>query len=198
MTALDPSLAASDRSLLRRLHSGERAAFDVLYERYAEKLLTLARVNIGADLSCRLDPEDILQSVFRTFFRRANRGEYDLPDDEGLWKLLLAIGLNKIRAKGALHRAGLRDARKTIHGEAADEFLRVLPAADEAGLHELRLAIREALDELPASQRVILEHRMSGEPVDVIAARTGRSKRTVERAIQDFCRLVREMIGTGG
>ncbi|MEO2088177.1 MAG: ECF-type sigma factor [Gemmataceae bacterium] len=193
-----PGQEPSDHTLLKRVERGEPDAPELIYHRYAEKLLTLARVHTGTDLSARFDPEDILQSVFRTFFRRAGRGDYDLPDDDSLWNLLLVIGLNKLRAKGAYHRAGVRDVRRTKSGAAADEAVRETAAADEIALAELRLALEEVLAGLPASQRVILEGRMAGESVDAIAARTGRSKRTVERGIQEFCRVVRDLIESGG
>lgn len=193
-----PGQEPSDHTLLKRVERGEPDAPELIYHRYAEKLLTLARVHTGTDLSARFDPEDILQSVFRTFFRRAGRGDYDLPDNDSLWNLLLVIGLNKLRAKGAYHRAGVRDVRRTKSGVAADEAVRETAAADEMALAELRIALEEVLAGLPDSQRVILEGRMAGESVDAIAARTGRSKRTVERGIQEFCRVVRDLIESGG
>jgi hypothetical protein len=34
-----------------------------------------------------VDAVDLVQSIFRTFFRRVRRGCYDVPDGEELWKL---------------------------------------------------------------------------------------------------------------
>ena len=65
-----------------------------------------------------VDAEEIVQSVFRTFFRRAAHGHYSVPDGEEMWKLLLVIALNKVRAAGAYHRAAKRDMRQTVGGEA--------------------------------------------------------------------------------
>jgi RNA polymerase sigma-70 factor (ECF subfamily) len=188
----------TDGSLLRRFRAGQPDAATELYERYAHKLRALAAAHLGKDLGPRLDAEDVLQSVFRTFFRRAERGEYDLPDGNNLWKLLFVIGLNKIRSKGAHHRAEMRDVRATTGGSAAESALTGLSAADETALTELRLTIEEILGTLPASQRAIIELRMDGDKVEEIAAKTGRSKRTVERAIHEFCGVLKEILGSTG
>jgi RNA polymerase sigma-70 factor (ECF subfamily) len=98
-----PDETASDHSLLRRLRRGQGDAFTLLYLRYAERLRALAAAQSSPRLAARVDPEDIVQSVFRTFFRRAAQGQYDVPEGEEIWKLLLVIALNKIRALGAYH-----------------------------------------------------------------------------------------------
>jgi RNA polymerase sigma-70 factor (ECF subfamily) len=101
----------SDRSLLRRLRAGSENAATEIYLRYATRLHALARSRLGEDLAPRVDAEDIVQSVFRTFFRRVSKGDYDVPDGEELWKLFLLMGLNKIRTVGTFHRAAKRDVR---------------------------------------------------------------------------------------
>jgi RNA polymerase sigma factor (sigma-70 family) len=181
---------ATDRTLLRRVREGESEAATLLYDRYARRLLALAAARTGRDLSARLDPEDVLQSVFRTFFRRAARGEYDLPDGANLWGLLAVIAVNKVRAKGAYHRAASRNVGATT----GKELLRDVTEDDETALADLQLTIDEILGGLPETQRAIIRHRIAGEPVADIAQKTGRSKRSVERAIQDFCRTLRGML----
>jgi RNA polymerase sigma-70 factor (ECF subfamily) len=187
----------TDGSLLRRFRAGQPDAATQLYDRYASKILALAKSNLGKDLRPRLDAEDVLQSVFRTFFRRAGQGEYDLPDGNNLWKLLFVIGLNKIRSKGAHHRADRRDVRTTTTGDAAESALTGLCTTDETALTELKLTIEEILGTFPASQRAIIELRMDGNKVNEIAEKTGRSKRTVERAIHDFCGALKDILEQG-
>src|SRR5258708_6129020 len=114
------SREVSDRSLVRRFQGGQSDASTQLYLRYAERLHALAASQSSADLARRVEPEEIVQSVFRTFFRRAAQGHYTIPDGEELWKLLLVIALNKVRAAGAHHRAAKRDVRLTAGGAAFD------------------------------------------------------------------------------
>lgn len=54
-------------------------------------------------LSARVGPDDIVRSLFRTFFRRVNTDPYDVPRGEDLWKLFLVIALNEIRNAAAHH-----------------------------------------------------------------------------------------------
>ena len=104
----------SDHSLLRRLRNGQADAATQRYVRYVHRLHSLAR-HLLSRLASRVDADDIVQSVFPSFFRGVNQGFYDVPAGEELWKLLLVIALNKIRAQGTFHRAAKRDVRRR-HG----------------------------------------------------------------------------------
>src|SRR5437588_12669938 len=103
--------APSDHSLLARLRGGQKDAAMELYLRYAQRLRALVRARCSSQLARRLEPDDIVQSVFRRFFRRVLQGDYDVPPGEELWGLLLVIALNKIRTEETFHRAGKRDIR---------------------------------------------------------------------------------------
>ena len=188
---------STDRSLLRRLQHGESDASTQLYLRYVERLLALAESQSSTGLSLRAEPEDIVQSVFRTFFRRAGLGHYSVPDGEEIWKLLLVIALNKVRATGAFHRAAKRDIRKTAQGEAFEHAIDSKSGRDESALALLKMVIEELLHDLPESHRRIIELRIEGHEVNDIAAETKRSKRTVERVLQEFRQSLGASIGEG-
>jgi RNA polymerase sigma-70 factor (ECF subfamily) len=181
-----PDETPSDHSLLRRFRRGQDDGPTLLYLRYAERLRSLAAAQSAPDLAARVDPEDIVQSVFRTFFRRAAEGQYDVPEGEEIWKLLLVIALNKIRTVGAFHHAARRDVRQTAGGEAYDRVVDSKSGQDEGALAILRLVIDEVLDALPPSHRPIVERRIEGHDVAEIAQQVQRSKRTVERVLQEF------------
>ena len=70
-------------------------------------------------LASRVDPEDIVQSVFRSFFQRAITDAYSVPAGQDLWKLLLTIALNKVRSQGVYHRAAKRDVLRSPLRRAA-------------------------------------------------------------------------------
>lgn len=180
----ESKLPGSDVVLLDRFRSGDEDAALKLYYRYADRLMRLASKNTPAELAPRFDPEDIVQSVFRTFFRRASEGQYEAPDGDELWKLLLVMALNKVRAKGAFHRSEKRDIRKT----------QGLPESQEqADLHSsqeaksiLYMSVEEMIHKQPASHQAIIRLRIDGLEVQSIAERENRSKRTVERILQSF------------
>ena len=174
----------SDHTLLRQVRHGDQEAARLLYQRYAERLRALARSRSSPDLAGRVDDDDIVQSVFGSFFRRVTDGSYDVPAGEELWNLFLAMTLNKVRAKGAHHRAAKRDVRQTSGGDEIDRSPGVL-ATDEQALAVLRMAIDEALDRLPVQHAQALRLRMEHHEVGEIAAALGRSKRSVERILQE-------------
>jgi RNA polymerase sigma-70 factor (ECF subfamily) len=186
---------ASDRSLLRRFQRGQADASTELYLRYAERLLALAAAQSSTDLARRVDPEDIVQSVFRTFFRRASLGHYSVPDGEEIWKLLLVIALNKVRATGAFHRAAKRDVRRTAGSEALDRAVESQPGHDEDALNFLRMVVEDLLEGLPAVHRRMIELRIEGHELNEIAAAVQRSKRSVERVLQEFRQRLDALIG---
>lgn len=185
---------ATDQSLLDRFRGGVDHAATLLYFRYADHLLSLTTARLGRDLTPRLDPEDIVQSVFRTFFRRAALGQFEVPQGGDLWKLFLVLALNKIRNAGAHHRAARRDVRRTA--DAADEP--ATPARPDDSLTVLRLVVEDVLDGLPPTARPIVELRVEGHEVAEIAGRTGRSVRSVERVLRDFRARMVASLGAGG
>jgi RNA polymerase sigma-70 factor, ECF subfamily len=174
---------ASDASLLRRFKTGEEDAATELYKRYANRLIQLANARVMPGLKRRIDPEDIVQSVFRTFFRRASLGQYEVPRGQEIWKLFLVIGLNKIREVADHHHAAKRDLRRTTGGDAIEDQGE---GDSDIALATLRMTIDELLTPLSKSYREIVELRIEQHEVAEIAKRTNRSKRSVERILHEF------------
>ena len=183
---LTSSEAVSDGSLLRRFQGGQHDVSTELYLRYAKRLHALVVAQSSKDLARMVDAEEIVQSVFRTFFRRASRGHYSVPDGEEMWKLLLVMALNKIRAAGAYHRAAKRDVRQTKGGAAFDHAMNSETSHDEGSLAILKMVIDELLEGMPAANRRIIELRIEGYDVAEITEGVQRSKRTVEQVLQGF------------
>src|SRR5438270_888827 len=80
-----PDPVASDHSLLRRVRGGSQDAATALYLRYVHRVRALVRARCSSDLNRRADPDDIVQSVFRRFFHKVCKGDYDVPQGEELW-----------------------------------------------------------------------------------------------------------------
>ena len=181
----------SDRSLLRRFRLGEPDAATALYVRYADRLQALAKSQTSEQLSARFDPEDVVQSVFRTFFRRASEGLYVVPPGEQLWQLLLVLALNKVRALAVYHRAQKRDVCRTAGSPGLDAFQGV---KDENPMQILAMIIDEVVGNLPDVQQQMIKLRIDGHEVQQIAEQTSRSKRSVERVLQKVRHELAELI----
>lgn len=181
-----PIAELTDSSLVRRIRKGNQDAATQLYFRYADRLRNLARAKSSPALARRVDADDIVQSVFSTFFRGMSQGYYDVPSGSELWKLLLVIALNKVRAKGAHHRAAKRDVQRTASGGLLDKYSKPGQEANEIAYTMLKLVIDETLEALPPLSQQMIALRIEGHKVTEIAAQTQRSKRTIERVLQEF------------
>jgi RNA polymerase sigma-70 factor (ECF subfamily) len=190
-----PGKEQSDDALLQQCRRGDQDAATQLYVRYVKRLRALAQAKCSTYLAQRVDADDIVQSVFRTFFRGVRQGYYDVPEGEDLWKLLLVIALNKIRAKGAYHQAAKRDVRLTETIDCSNPS--VAECLGEDAFHQtfLKMVVEEALDQLDPRQREMVELRMQGHDIAEIAHMTGRSKRTVERNLQEVRRKLQGLLG---
>ncbi len=178
----------TDQALLARFRRGDPDAAQSIYERYADRLRALTRRRSSALLSRQVDADDIVQTVFHSFFQAARNGDYDVAPGGDLWKLLLVIAMNTIRTRATFHRAARRDVRRTHPIDNLDptRLARGNPLGDSRRTLQ-RLAAEEALNRLPPLQRRIVELRVEGYQVVEIARATGRSLRTVERTLQQ-CR----------
>jgi RNA polymerase sigma-70 factor (ECF subfamily) len=92
-------------------HQRDNEANQKLFEQYSQRLVRLAGNHIHPALIKRFDGEDVVQSVFRTYFRRQDAGEFAIEHTQQLWKLLVTITLCKTRSYARRHTADRRDAR---------------------------------------------------------------------------------------
>jgi len=169
---------------LRRFRGGNQDAARHLYERYAARLFALARSRQTRGLARNFDAEDIVQSAFGCFFRGVMHGVYDVPASEELWNLLMVITLNKVRSKSTFYHAAKRDVRRLTAGTDIDHLVESSTPRSDA-IEVLRMTVEEALARLPPQHRLVVGMRIGGEDVAEIAVKIGRSRRSVERILQD-------------
>lgn len=180
------SKVTSDQSLIQRLRAGEQTAAMSLYQRYAHRLKGLVNAQLSRDLARRVEVDDIVQSVFRTFFRRAGEGQYHVPAGDDLWKLFLVICLNKVRSQSHYHFAAKRDVRTELGSEGGEIAFEQIGTENSAAEAFLSLVVDEALSHLPQPHRQIVQLRLEGYEVAEIAQKIQRSKRTTERILQQI------------
>ena len=155
---------------------------ELLYNRYCEQLVAVVRCRLPADLASRMEAEDVVQSVFRRFISRYASGGYSVPEGSELWSLLFVMALNKIREECSYHRAARRSTQRS---SAIDPVDLAGDSGEWTSLH-LQMSIEELLSPLSADRRAAVELRLAGHDVAGIADRVGRSKRTIERYLQEF------------
>lgn len=187
--------------LLERYRRGDERAAAEIYGRYAKQLSHLARERLAGKLSRRLDPEDVVQSAYRSFFTRFREGGYTLRRSGDLWRLLVGILRNKLLGQVERHTAERRSVQRESafdqHGvpAAAIDPLSTEPSAEDAVLAAELLAW--IMTDLTTAQRQVLELRLQNSTLDEIAAETGRSERTVRRWLEEVKTRLSRHLATG-
>ena len=174
----------SSKDLLKRCRSGDQAAAEELHRRYAQRLCDLAERQIDLRLRQRISPEDIVQSAFRTFFRRAERGEFQIDHSGALWRLLVRITLNKIHRQRERHRAGKRDVNAEVPPDGGQLLAKQAarnPTSEDA------VCLLDELDFLFGGMKPleveIAQLCFQGHSTSEIAQRVNRSRTTVRRVL---------------
>jgi len=168
--------------LLLGYQAGESDAADLIFRRYVGRMVALARSRMSARLRQRVDPDDIVQSAYRSFFVHARNEEYVLRRAGDLWRLLTSITLHKLYGQAERHTAARRSvAREIQSGERLALLASLEPTPVEAAAlaEQLHLATAALTD----SERVSLIARLQGESVEAISKRLGKAPRTVRRLL---------------
>jgi RNA polymerase sigma factor (sigma-70 family) len=172
------------RHLLERLEAGDSGAATTIHNRYVERLIALARQRLSQKLAARLDPEDIVQSAYRSFFVRAQRGDFVLRRAGDLWRLLASIAVHKLQRRVEHHSSIKRSVNSETAPNPNDAGVSREPTAEEVAeaieLLERFMASRNTLE------RQVIEMRLQGESTDAIAQQINRTERTVRRVLESL------------
>ncbi len=192
-----PSVESFEQ-LLRDLREGLPAAATTVYHRYATRLIALARQNLSGRLRRRVDPEDVLQSVFRSFFGRTAAGEFDLQSEHGLWRLLVRLTLNKCGCRARFEQAACRDVRRdqAVGPGPLDEG-RFSAAGGPSPVEAAMLAevVAYVLGRLATEpKRRIFEMSLQGHSIADISTALGYYERGVERVRAEIQQLLEGLL----
>ena len=181
----------SATELMQLWADGEESAAESIYRRYAQQLCTLANSHLGSRIQQRVGADDIVQSVFRTFFARAKSGQYAIDHSGALWKLLVTITLNKVKRQVEFHSAGMRRVDSEVDQSACS-------ASTESMLPEA-VALQDELEHLVSQlhdpEPRILELRLAGYSTDEIAGQLGITRWTVRRTLNRIGLLLQQRFG---
>jgi RNA polymerase sigma-70 factor (ECF subfamily) len=168
-------------ALRRRDPDAERGVF----ERFARRLIVQARLHLDGRLRQKVDPEDVVQSAFRSFFLRFAGGQFDLRSWDGLWSLLIVITLRKCGNKVEHYHAACRSVlREVSPAEEEDSsagwqaVAREPTPAEAAALADTVEGLMSGLDEC---RRGILALSLQGHGPREISEQLGCSERMVYR-----------------
>jgi len=167
-----------------KLRGGDDAAAREMFGRFAHQLIALALRHIDAGLRHKVDPEDVVQSVYKSFFvRYGDANNLDIVNWNSLWGLLTLITVRKCAERAAYHRAECRDAARELSPPREEEpapWLEPLgrePTPLEAAV--LGETIEQLFAGLDEQERSVLELSLQGYTTREISDQLGRAERTV-------------------
>jgi RNA polymerase sigma-70 factor (ECF subfamily) len=186
--------------LLDRLRGGDHSAADLIFQRFARRLVGLARSHLDNRLRQKVDAEDVVQSVFRTFFGRSAQGEFEFANWGGVWSLLVLLTVRKCARRAVYFQADCRDVRRELASttdEAATdlqffEAIADVPTPDEAVI--MAETVEEVICRLSGpKERQIFELSLQGYSIAEISAKIGHYERGIERVRGKIKQLLEEM-----
>jgi hypothetical protein len=151
----------TERALPRPPRTLDRAAR--LGKYHARLLLGILHASVLSLLPEGECEDDTVIAFLRTLPRPPRPAAYDLPPGEDFWRLVLL------------------DAWRQCQSGLAPPV-----RSEEEALALLRQRIEKVLHPLPPGHQEILRQRLAGADVNEIAQCCGRSKRSVERVLQEF------------
>ena len=145
----------TDRELVRRVRSGDRTAFDVLFARYQHKICTL----IARHLSDPAEVEDVAQEAFVKAFRALPKFRGESAFYTWLYRIAINSARNHELAKSRRPPAVDVDVQDGQHLEGAQRLATTETPEASAMRDELAAAIDRAIVGLPDDLRNALTLR---------------------------------------
>jgi len=182
---------------MNQLRDGNSVAAQQLWQTYYHQLVVLARRKLDGRVRLGADEEDVALSAINSFCRAVQAGRYPQIEDPGnLWKLLMKITLHKVfhllRNEHCQKRGGERRQLESMGKADQESVLSQLAGPEPSPQLAAQFAeqYEHLMAKLPnATLTEITVLRMEGYSNSEIAARLGKSERTIERKLN----LVRQI-----
>lgn len=172
-----------------RVRAGDETAAAQVFHRFAQRLIGLARSRLDPAVRKKIDPEEVIQSVYKSFFVRLADGQFTLDSWDDLWALLTVLTVRKCGHKVEYFRAARRDVHRELTPPPLPEDVRASvqvvarePTPEEAVA--LAETVEELLRSLDRRNREIVSLSLQGHKPAEIAAHCGCTQRTVQRVLK--------------
>lgn len=172
----------SDNDLLIQIREDDHSSFDLLFDRYWERLYRAALARIADDFIA----QDIVQELFIKLWERRHTISINLSLENyllsavrfGVISHFRSKNVNEVRLDDALQRVNLLEA--SIN--------------ENAGYFELERTLEEALNKMPVMLQKVYQLRSENKAVKEIAGELGITEQTVKNYISEVLRRLRVAI----
>ncbi|MEM6690345.1 MAG: sigma-70 family RNA polymerase sigma factor [Planctomycetota bacterium] len=181
---------------IERVKEGDSNAAQQLWHHYFDRLIRAVRARLMGQNRAISDEEDIVLSVFESFYQAADQGRFpDLADRNDLWHLLLRMSSRKVidkRRRDARQRRGGGEVIHSIEMDLGDEQQSIEIIDDEPS-PEMVVIMQESVEQFfshlgVGELRDLAGAKLEGYSNSELATRFGCSERTIERRLH----LIRE------
>ena len=191
-------MADSFRDIPERLAACDSLAEREVYARFAYRLIALARSRLDKKVHVRVDAEDIVQSVYRSFFGRQQLGQFQLENWDGLWSLLALITVRKCNKQAETHHAARRDVnRENPPSQLTEDVEGCLDLQSQEPTPEHLVMLEETLvavyKNLKAGERELVQMRLQGYMVEELATHADCTERTIYRLLERVRKILEDM-----
>jgi RNA polymerase sigma factor (sigma-70 family) len=152
-------------SRLEAVTDSTAAAMD---DQYRRRLCQLVEREMNRRFRRREDPEDVVQSAFRTFYRRSAQGEFRIDSSADLWRLLETITRHKLLKHVEKLGTAKRNPKREEYPDG-DNVPGRAPTPEEAAI--AADLIEHALAGLDASYVTIFNLRLQKHTEEEMAAK---------------------------
>lgn len=173
---------------------GDSAAANRIWQLYFDRLVRAVRRRVYGQNRAVSDEEDIVLSVFDSFYAAAEEGRFpDLADRDDLWRLLLRMSGRKVIDKRRHDRRQRRGGDAAVFSLDDDDGDSIIEAIGDEPSPEMVLMMQESVEQffshLGVGQlRDLAGAKLEGYSNAELAQRFGCSERTIERRLH----LIRE------
>jgi len=175
--------------VLGQLRRRDEAAATQVFQRFAHQLVALAANHLDWGVRQKVDPEDVVQSVFCTAFSRLAKGQFELESWDSLWGLLTRITLRKCGKWADYYHTGGRNLNREVSPRQSDgesssgwEFINRDPSPSEAAI--LAETLERVMHGLDFRDQQIATLILEGVPIPEITTRIGCTQAKVYRVMK--------------
>ncbi len=150
-------------------------------ESYRRQLCNLVEREMGKRFQSKVDSEDVVQSMYGSFFRGKRERDWTIDDEIDLWRLLATITRHKMLKRIEQITAAKRSPDKEVSAETNLLASREPSPDDAAVASDL---IEKALDGLGPPYPEVVAMRLSGLTRKEIAEKLERTEAVVRSMLQ--------------
>lgn len=175
--------------------AGDSSAANRIWQHYFDRLVRSVRARMYGQNRAISDEEDVVLSVFDSFYNAAENGRFpDLSDRDDLWRLLLRMSARKVVDKRRHDQRQRRGGNVKVHSlDQTGDDGSVIEAIGDEPSPEMVIMMEESVAEFfshlgVGHLRELAGAKLEGYSNAELAERIGCSERTIERRLH----LIRE------